>query len=77
MVTAAVTARKRSGVDVVTVLTWSLKDFDRAELVQVGLALETPDTFCAGVEGICRLDTGQTLTAPSHGQPSRKETHAG
>ena len=46
---AAVTARKRSGVDVVTVITWNLKDFDRAELAQAGLALETPDTF------LCRL----------------------
>lgn len=46
---AAVAARKRSGADVVTVVTWNLKDFDRAELLQAGLALETPDTF------LCRL----------------------
>ena len=32
-----------------TVVTWNLKDFDRDELLQAGLALETPDTF------LCRL----------------------
>jgi len=46
---AAVTARRQSGVDVVTIITWNLKDFNRKELAQVGLAVENPDTF------LCRL----------------------
>lgn len=46
---AAVTALKQSGAKIVTVITWNLKDFDRAELVQAGLAVENPDTF------LCRL----------------------
>jgi hypothetical protein len=46
---AAVAARKRSGSDVVTIITWNLSDFDRAELAEAGLAAETPDTF------LCRL----------------------
>jgi RecB family exonuclease len=46
---AAVTARKQSGVNVVTVITWNVKDFNRKELAEVGLAVETPDTF------LCRL----------------------
>jgi hypothetical protein len=46
---AAVTARKQSGVNVVTVITWNLKDFNRKELGEAGLAVETPDTF------LCRL----------------------
>lgn len=46
---AAVAARKYSGVAVVTVITWNLKDFDRREMAQAGLAVEDPDTF------LCRL----------------------
>ena len=46
---AAVAARKRSGSDIVTIITWNLKDFDRNELAKVGLAAETPDSF------LCRL----------------------
>jgi hypothetical protein len=46
---AAVAARKHAGVDVVTVITWNLKDFNRKELAEVGLAVENPDTF------LCRL----------------------
>lgn len=42
---AAVATRKRSGVDTVTVITWNLKDFDRQELAQAGLTVESPDTF--------------------------------
>lgn len=42
---AAVVARKHSGTDVVTVITWNLKDFDRKELAEAGLAVENPDTF--------------------------------
>ncbi len=42
---AAVTARKQSGADSVTVITWNLKDFNRAELAQAGVALGNPDTF--------------------------------
>jgi hypothetical protein len=48
---AAVAARKRSRADVVTIITWNLKDFDRRELAKVGVAAETPDTF------LCRLFT--------------------
>jgi hypothetical protein len=46
---AAVAALKRSAVDLVTIITWNLKDFDRAELAAVGVAAETPDVF------LCRL----------------------
>ena len=46
---AAVAARKRCEVDIVTVITWNLGDFDRKELAAVGLAAETPDAF------LCRL----------------------
>lgn len=46
---AAVVARKQSGVNVVTVITWNLKDFNRRELAQAGLAVENPDTF------LCRM----------------------
>lgn len=42
---AAVTARKQSGADSVTVITWNLKDFNRAELAQAGLTAENPDSF--------------------------------
>ena len=46
---AAVAARKRSGADVVTIVTWNLKDFDRKEMAAVGVIAENPDTF------LCRL----------------------
>jgi hypothetical protein len=46
---AAVTARKRSGADIVTIITWNLKDYDRKELAEVGVVTETPDAF------LCRL----------------------
>ena len=46
---AAVAARKRSGVDIVAIITWNLKDFDRGELAGAGVVAETPDTF------LCRL----------------------
>lgn len=45
---AAVTARKQSRADVVTIITWNLKDFNRAELAQAGLYAENPDTFLCG-----------------------------
>jgi len=46
---AAVTARKRSRADIVTIITWNLKDFDRKELAAVRVVTETPDAF------LCRL----------------------
>lgn len=46
---AAVAARKHSGVDIVMIITWNLKDFDRRELARAGVVAETPDTF------LCRL----------------------
>lgn len=46
---AAVAARKRSGVGIVTIITWNLKDFDRKELAKAGVVAETPDVF------LCRL----------------------
>ena len=46
---AAVAARKQSGVSVVTIITWNLKDFNRKELTQAGLVAGNPDTF------LCRL----------------------
>jgi hypothetical protein len=46
---AAVAARKRSKADIVTIITWNLRDFDRNELARVGVAAETPDAF------LCRL----------------------
>lgn len=46
---AAVAARKRSNADIVTIITWNLRDFDRKELAKVGVAAETPDAF------LCRL----------------------
>lgn len=46
---AAVTARKRSRADSVTIITWNLRDFDRKELAAVGVVAETPDAF------LCRL----------------------
>lgn len=42
---AAVTARKQSGNHSVTIITWNLKDFNRQELAQAGLAAESPDAF--------------------------------
>jgi len=46
---AAIAARKRTAADIVTIITWNLKDLDRKELERAGLAAETPDTF------LCRL----------------------
>jgi hypothetical protein len=46
---AALAARKRSKADIVTIITWNLRDFDRRELAKVGVAAETPDAF------LCRL----------------------
>ena len=46
---AAVAARNQSGADVVTIITWNLKHFDRKELAKVGIAAENPDVF------LCRL----------------------
>ncbi len=51
---AAVTARKHSGADVVTIITWNLKDFDRKELAAAGVIAENPDAF------LCRLLTGSS-----------------
>ncbi|MEI8029955.1 MAG: PIN domain-containing protein [Comamonadaceae bacterium] len=42
---AAAAARKYSGAAVVTVITWNVKDFDRKEMTQAGLAIENPDAF--------------------------------
>jgi hypothetical protein len=42
---AAVAARRLYGADTVTIVTWNIKDFDRKELVEAGLAAETPDAF--------------------------------
>ena len=42
---AAVTARKLSGANIVTIITWNLKDFDRKELAVVGLVAENSDAF--------------------------------
>jgi hypothetical protein len=46
---AAVASRKRSRADIVTIITWNLRDFDHRELAKVGVAAETPDAF------LCRL----------------------
>jgi len=46
---AAVAARRRSGVTMVTIITWNLKDFDRKELAKAGVVAEIPDGF------LCRL----------------------
>lgn len=46
---AAVAALKRCAVDVVTIVTWNLRDFDRAELAAVGVVAETPDAFLCGL----------------------------
>lgn len=42
---AAVAARKRAGADIVTIITWNLKDFNHKELSATGLAAVNPDTF--------------------------------
>jgi len=42
---AAVAARKRSKRDIVTIITWNIRDFDCKELVKIGLVVETPDVF--------------------------------
>ncbi len=44
---AAVTARLRSRVNTVTIVTWNIKDFDHQELAMAGLVAENPDTFYA------------------------------
>lgn len=46
---AAVAARKRSKAQIVTIITWNLRDFDRNELAKAGVAAESPDAF------LCRL----------------------
>jgi len=46
---AALAARKRSGAEHATIVTWNLKHFDRKELATVGLVSESPDAF------LCRL----------------------
>jgi hypothetical protein len=46
---AAVAARIHSGADIVTIITWNLKDFDRKELAKAGVVAESPDVF------LCRL----------------------
>ena len=38
-------ARNRSKADIVTIITWNLRDFDRKELTKIGVAAETPDAF--------------------------------
>jgi hypothetical protein len=42
---AAFRARQRAAVDHVAIVTWNIKDFDRAELAAVGLSAITPDEF--------------------------------
>ncbi|MDP2881490.1 MAG: PIN domain-containing protein [Azonexus sp.] len=42
---AAFRAGQRAAVDHVTILTWNIKDFDRAELSAAGLSAVTPDDF--------------------------------
>lgn len=42
---AAVGVSRRSGSGIVTIITWNIKDFDRKELAQAGVAVETPDVF--------------------------------
>jgi hypothetical protein len=42
---AAVTARNRSKANIVTIITWNLRDFDRKELAAVGVVAQSPDTF--------------------------------
>lgn len=44
---AAVAARKRSKVPIVTIITWNLGDFDRNELAKVGVAAKSLDAFLA------------------------------
>jgi hypothetical protein len=46
---ATLAARKRSGVEQATIVTWNLKDLDPKELAAVGLVSESPDAF------LCRL----------------------
>ncbi len=42
---AAFCARQRAAVEHVAILTWNIKDFDRAELSAAGLSAVTPDVF--------------------------------
>ena len=46
---AAVVARRLSGADIVTIITWNLRHFDRKELAKAGVVAENPDVF------LCRL----------------------
>lgn len=46
---AALAARKRAGTNMVTIVTWNVRDFNREELSATGLRAENPDTF------LCRL----------------------
>jgi hypothetical protein len=48
---AAVAARNRFAANIVTIITWNLKDFDRTELAAAGLEVQNPDTF------LCRLQS--------------------
>jgi hypothetical protein len=54
---AAVAARNHSGADIVTIITWNLKDFDRKELAKAGVVAENPDVF------LCRLLADSTENA--------------
>ena len=42
---AAVAARNHSGADIVTIITWNLRHFDRKELAKAGVVAENPDVF--------------------------------
>ena len=42
---AAVSVVQRSRGEIVTIITWNIKDFDRKELTQVGVAVASPDVF--------------------------------
>ena len=46
---AALAARKRAGTNVVTIVTWNVRDFNREELSATGLRAENPDAL------LCRL----------------------
>ena len=53
---AAVAARRRSRVRMVTIITWNLKDFNCEELAKAGTVAEDPDGF------LCR----QLTNSPEH-----------
>lgn len=40
---AAVAARQHSGADIIAIITWNLKDFDRRELAAAGVVAENPE----------------------------------